>query len=166
MKIHSRIFLVGFMGSGKTTVGHALAERLAYRFVDLDEAIEARAGKSIREIFQDSGEGEFRRLEREVIESCGKFDQVVIALGGGAYESEANRATLSLLGRTVWLNCPLEICLERVAGDPSRPLLGRSHEMKLLLERRRPNYALADYAVEVGSRIPGQIVDEIVNLFR
>lgn len=164
MKEVTRIFLVGFMGSGKTTVGRALAKRRGYRFVDLDEVIEGRAGMSVHEIFTGKGEAEFRRHESESIESCRDLEQVVVALGGGAYESEGNRAALRSLGATVWLNCPLKVCMRRVSRDGSRPLLGRRDEMKLLLERRIPNYSLADYTIETGSRTPKRIVDDIVRL--
>ena len=118
----------------------------------------------MRDIFTSKGEPEFRRIESEAVESCRDLDQAVIALGGGAYESEENRATLRSLGRTVWLNCPLEVCMRRVSGDSSRPLAGRKDKMRLLLERRIPNYALADYTIETGSRTPKRIVDEIVSL--
>ncbi|HLG16689.1 MAG TPA: shikimate kinase [Blastocatellia bacterium] len=160
------IFLVGFMGSGKTTVGRALAHRLGLRFVDLDETVEARAGKTIAEIFAEAGEAEFRRLEREALDLCRGVEAGVIALGGGAYESEANRAALRSMGRTVWLNCPLGICASRVSRDRRRPLVGDRAEMKILLDRRRANYALADHTVDVGSRTIREIVDEIVTLIR
>ena len=90
----SPIFLVGFMGAGKTTVGRALARHLEYDFFDLDELIAARAGKSVQEIFAELGEAEFRRLEGEAIQPCGGMVRAVIALGGGAYVSEENRTSL------------------------------------------------------------------------
>src|SRR5205823_12787324 len=89
------IFLVGFMGAGKTTVGKALAERLGWRFIDLDDAIEAHEGRKIAEIFRASGENEFRRAEAEAL--CSRIEQLdsrnptVMALGGGAYGQEPNR---------------------------------------------------------------------------
>lgn len=158
------IFLLGFMGAGKTTVGRALADELNYQFFDLDELIEARAGKTVQAIFAELGEPEFRRLEAEAIASCSEFKDAIVALGGGANISEANRAKLRLIGKTVWLDCPLEVCLRRLGDDESRPLLGSKHEMIALLEHRRPGYAQADYVVSTGERSPEDIAIEIIRL--
>lgn len=144
------IFLIGFMGAGKTTVGRILAEKLGYRFIDLDELIEAEASKSVRAIFAELGEDEFRRRERDALESCRGMKKTVIALGGGAYISEENRAIINQTGRAVWLDCHLEICLARVERDGSRPLLAGASDMKTLLDGRRPFYALADRVVYTG----------------
>ncbi|HEX8186305.1 MAG TPA: shikimate kinase, partial [Blastocatellia bacterium] len=116
MKNYAPIFLVGFMGAGKTTVGRALAQQLNYGFSDLDELIEERAGISIERIFSESGEAEFRRLETEAIQGCREYRRTVIALGGGAYVSDRNRDLIREIGRTVWLDCPLDICLARIQG--------------------------------------------------
>jgi shikimate kinase len=158
------IFLVGFMGAGKTTVGRALARQLQWDFFDLDDLIERRAGKSVQAIFADSGESEFRRLEREALQSSSELVRTVIALGGGAYVSEENRASLRLIGTTVWLDCPLEVCLRRISGDRSRPLLGGEDEMRELLERRGSAYAQADFAVQGGSYSPELLAVEITKL--
>ena len=144
------VFLIGFMGAGKTTVGRILAERLGFHFIDLDEIIEANAGRSVRAIFEELGEDEFRRLEREALEDVRGMKQTVIALGGGAYVSEDNRAIIDQTGKAVWLDCPVEICLERIERDGSRPLLAGEAEMTALLDRRRAFYALADRVVSTG----------------
>jgi shikimate kinase len=144
------IFLIGFMGAGKTTAGRILAEQLQYRFIDLDELIEAEARKSVSEIFAELGENEFRRRERVALESCCGMKRTVIALGGGAYIFEENRAIINRTGRAVWLDCPLEVCLARIERDGSRPLLASEAEMKALLEYRRPFYELADHIVYTG----------------
>src|ERR1700686_4327216 len=109
------IFLIGFMGAGKTTVGGVLAQQLGYDFLDLDELIAVRAGKPVQQIFAELGEAEFRRLECGAIRSCDRLSRTVVALGGGAYESRENRVSLRETGRTVWLDCRLEICLRRVS---------------------------------------------------
>ena len=158
------IFLVGFMGAGKTTVGRALAAYLEYDFFDLDELIEARASKSVREIFAELGEAEFRRLEHEAVRACSDWSRAVIALGGGAYVSEENRTLLRRIGRTVWLDCPLDICLRRVGEDTSRPLLGDEDTMRELLEDRRAAYAGANYVAQTGELSPEQLVIEITRL--
>ncbi|MEN3334960.1 MAG: shikimate kinase [Blastocatellia bacterium] len=158
------IFLVGFMGAGKTTVGQALAEAMGWQFVDLDPLIEQREGLTIREIFEMRGEPEFRRIEREAIAACREMSETVIALGGGAYIAEENRAQLREIGVTVWLDCPLEICLRRITGDAARPLLRSREEMRELFERRRPAYALADLIVETGDRSPEELAAEILKL--
>jgi shikimate kinase len=158
------IFLIGFMGAGKTTVGRVLAQKLEYDFIDLDDLIEARAGKSVQEIFAELGESEFRRLERDAIQTCEELKRTVIALGGGAYVSAENRTLLRAIGKTIWLNCPLEVCLRRVSGDKSRPLLGDEDEMRALLEQRRSSYAEADYVVRTHELFPEQLVVEITRL--
>jgi len=163
---HTPIFLVGFMGAGKTTVGRALARHLGYDFYDLDELITALTGKSVQEIFVDVGEDGFRKLESRAIQTCGDFVRAVVALGGGAYVSEQNRAVLRSIGNTVWLDCPLEVCLQRVSGDESRPLLGNADQMKLLLAERRESYAEADYIIRAGDRSPEDLVLEITSLLR
>jgi shikimate kinase len=158
------IFLVGFMGAGKTTVGRALARHLDYAFFDLDELISARAGKSVQEIFADLGEAEFRSLESAAIDTCRNMVRSVVALGGGAYVSEENRASLRAIGKTVWLDCPIEICLKRISGDKSRPLLGDEDDMRPLLARRRAAYAQADYAVQAGDLSPEELAIEITTV--
>lgn len=158
------IFLIGFMGAGKTTVGRELARQLEYDFCDLDELIAARVGKPVQQIFEGLGEAEFRRLEREAIRTCEQLTRAVVALGGGAYGSEENRVSLRETGRTVWLDCPLEICLRRVSGDKSRPLLGGEDAMRELLKQRRCAYAEADYVVQTGERSPEQLAIEITRL--
>src|SRR5215831_1980952 len=139
----SPIFLVGFMGAGKTTVGQSLAKELGYEFIDLDDVIAAQTGKSVQQIFLELGEAEFRRLETDAIRSCGNQLREVVALGGGAYVSKVNRELLRRMGKTIWLECPLEVCMQRITGDQSRPLLGDYAAMKELLDNRRDAYSQA-----------------------
>ncbi|HEX5735051.1 MAG TPA: shikimate kinase [Blastocatellia bacterium] len=157
------IFLIGFMGAGKTTVGRVLAEKLGFHFVDLDEIVEANAGRSVRAIFAELGEGEFRRLEREALEHARAMKHTVIALGGGAYISNENRAIIDQTGEAVWLDCPLEICLSRIERDSSRPLLAGETEMKALLDRRRPFYALADHVVSTGDCTAAEAAQRVLD---
>jgi len=158
------IFLVGFMGAGKSTIGPILARALGYDFFDLDDKIELRAGRSVREIFAEQGESEFRRLESNEIDACAGIRRTVIALGGGAYVSAENRSRLREIGRTIWIDCPFEVCFLRVANDPSRPLASRPAEMRALLEERRPAYECADLIVRAGSDRPAKIARETLGL--
>lgn len=155
------IFIIGFMGAGKTTMGRALARKLNWNFIDLDDLIEARAGKRIREIFAESGEGVFRSLEREALRSCGDSPRTVIALGGGAFLSEANRAQVRRAGKSVWLDCPFDMCLARIEGDLSRPLASSEDAMRALFESRRAYYATADFVIQTGTSSPEALADEI-----
>jgi shikimate kinase len=162
----SPIFLVGFMGAGKTTVGHALAKELGYDFIDLDDVISSRSGKSVQQIFLELGEPEFRKLETEAIRSCQNLRRAVVALGGGAYVSDVNRDLLRGFGQTVWLDCPVEVCLRRISGDQSRPLLGDAHAMRALLDRRRHSYSQADFRIDSAELTPENLANEIVRLLR
>jgi shikimate kinase len=160
------IFLTGFMGSGKTTVGRILAKLAGYDFVDLDESIAGRAGKTVSAIFNDQGEGEFRRLEREAIAALRGSNRTVVALGGGAYTFEENRERIARIGKTVWLDCPLDSCLSRIEDDGSRPLLGDADSMRSLFDKRRHFYGLADYTFDAGSDSPEQVASAIASTLR
>lgn len=147
------IYLAGFMGSGKSTVGRLLADRLGWEFVDLDEEIEAAERASISEIFETRGEEYFRRVETEAIRT--RVYKVragcpsVVALGGGAFVSDVNFDLLEDHGITVWLDCPLDVARRRVAEFDNRPLARDPVKFAELYEKRRPSYARADYRVEV-----------------
>ena len=156
------IFLVGFMGSGKTETGRALAVRLGYSFLDLDAMIEERAGKSISRIFAEVGEPEFRRLETEASSSLSGLKHSVVALGGGAYQSEENRTLLRAAGVTVWLDCPFDVCFQRIKDDASRPLLSGEPETRKLFDQRREAYGAADLALETGALAPEEVAARII----
>ena len=134
---------------------------MGWRFVDLDRLIEEREGQSIRAIFETRGEPEFRRVEHDAIAACRGLSESVIALGGGAFVADANRSLVGALGQAVWLDCPLEVCLDRLGNDPTRPLLRGREEMRELLERRRPSYEMADLVIETGKRPPADVAVEI-----
>jgi len=157
------IFLVGFMGSGKTTVGRSLAARLGLPFIDLDDEIERTAGVPIRAIFRERGEPWFRALERDELKKACRLEQGVVALGGGAFCTEENQATTRAAGRSVWLDVPIDVVVERCAGDRTRPLATGRQEMARLLERRRPFYEMADTRVDAAQPVDG-IVAEILAL--
>jgi len=155
------IYVVGFMGSGKSSAGRRLAERLGVPFLDLDEEIVKRAGTSIREIFLSCGEAHFRRLESEELQRASEVSGAVIALGGGAFLSEANRKTVQSTGTSVWLDVPVDTLIKRCEGENSRPLFGGRREMEELLESRRPSYALADIRI-IAEDLPIDAVVELI----
>ena len=160
------IFLVGFMAAGKTTVGRELASALAFDFVDLDEYIEKQMGKRVWEIFAEMGEAHFRQLERQAIAESRNWQKTIVALGGGAYIDDQNRAMLREIGKTIWLDCPLEVCLSRIAQDGSRPLAKSHEEMRELLEKRIPAYTQSDLRISVDSKSVEEIIVEIRAILR
>jgi shikimate kinase len=162
------IYLVGFMGSGKSTVGRALADELGWVFADLDEEIERREGASIGEIFDTQGEPVFRQAEAAALaEQVGLVERGnarVIALGGGAYENPAHRELLRNNGVTIWLDCPFEMAERRVAGHSHRPLARDPVKLRALYEARRSSYSQADHAIRIDSDDPGGAVAQILEL--
>jgi len=152
-----RIFLVGFMGSGKTSVGAHLAQELACRFVDLDREIEHVSGLSIAEIFAREGEPAFRRFESLALREAGALHDVVVATGGGTLTRWENRDFIQRSGLTVWLDAPLEVMLERCRDGARRPLLGPPEQMEALLAQRIGYYRGADLRVEAGAGSPEEV---------
>jgi shikimate kinase len=147
------IFLVGFMGSGKSTVGRALAQELGWTFADLDEDIEKREGMSISQIFDTRGEAEFRNAEtaalRERVRAVEGGRPCVIALGGGAFLREENFLMVSNNGVSVWLDCSFSTVERRLAGYGHRPLARDPEKLRELFAVRRTGYERADYCVAV-----------------
>jgi shikimate kinase len=147
------IFLVGFMGSGKSTIGRTLAEELGWGFADLDEDIETREGMPISQIFDTCGEAEFRRAEtaalRERVRAVEGGRPWVVALGGGAFLNEENFEMVSNNGVTVWLDCSFSTVERRLAGYGHRPLARDPEKLRELFAVRRPHYERADYCVVV-----------------
>jgi shikimate kinase len=147
------IYLVGFMGCGKSTVGRALADELGWSFVDLDEEIERRQGASIASIFDTRGEAAFRELEcaalREHVRTVQMGRPQVISLGGGAFLADENCELATNNGVTVWLDCPFVTIARRVAGGTHRPLARDPEQLKALFEERRTGYSRAEFRIEV-----------------
>ena len=160
----SRVVLVGFMGSGKSSVGRLLARRLGYRFEDMDRRIEQRAGRPIAAIFRDDGEKAFREMEREEALVLSRLRDRVVAAGGGAFTRPETRTLLQEGALTVWLRCDLDRILARVPADGSRPLAGNRAIMRALLAEREPSYRMADVAVDASAGTPREVADRIVGL--
>ncbi|MEM7759987.1 MAG: shikimate kinase [Cyanobacteria bacterium P01_A01_bin.40] len=139
------VYLIGMMGSGKTTTGSCLAQSLGYRFIDTDQTIEAIAKKPISAIFEESGEDYFRDLETKVLAELSGYTRSVISTGGGIIQSPMNWSYLRQ-GLVVWLDVELEILKKRVAKDRTRPL---ADKLESLLTARRPLYAQADIQISI-----------------
>lgn len=165
------VTLIGYRGCGKSSVAPQLAARLGLRAVDADEVIELRAGVSIREIFEQQGEPEFRRLERAVLAELLSQQNLVIAAGGGAILDADTRAEMRAAGPVVWLQAPVEILSKRIGADtttrarrPSLTDLGIQNEIEQLLKIREPLYReTATFVVDTADRSIDEIVAFIVS---
>ena len=173
MRAGSAVFLVGFMGAGKTSVGRALAERLHWRFQDLDDRIIEREGRSVAEIFRDSGERAFREAEhaalRQVIEELRNGTGRAVALGGGAFAQKRN-AELLRGSHVVFLDAPAEElwfrCSRQAAETGAeRPLLKSMNQFRKLYESRRKAYLQAAVTIQTGGREVQAIAAEIAETF-
>jgi shikimate kinase len=162
------IYLVGFMASGKSTIGRALAEEIGWPFVDIDLEIEARAGQPISEIFAHLGEPAFRDLETTVLKHHITHIEVgqprVLALGGGAFIQDRNWKMIANNGITLWLDCPLETVRRRLGDDNTRPLAANRNGLEKLFADRRPLYERADYRVDVDTDHVHEIIQRIMTL--
>jgi shikimate kinase len=152
-----KLYLVGFMGAGKTSVAAALGRRLGWRSEDVDERIETRERRSVARIFVDRGEVYFRQVERDVLSDLLPIRNVVVATGGGTFVDPANRAAILKDGAVAWLDLPLSRVIERIPPDGRRPLAADLVQMEELYLRRRVAYAEAHVRIDAAKP-----VDEIV----
>jgi shikimate kinase len=155
-----RIYLTGFMGSGKTTVGRLLALRLGALFLDLDSEVERRAGMTVRDIFAQQGEPAFRQMEAEALRGTLALPDVVVAMGGGTMTFEANARLVRGGGLSVWLNPPFATIAARIGGrgKTDRPLFKDEAQALALYRERLPAYQQADLTLDVA---PGEGPEEI-----
>ena len=172
MQSPRHLYLTGYRGTGKSSVGALLAQRLGRPLIDLDQRIELAAGKSIREIFQEGGETAFRDLEAESLRAAAAESAAVISLGGGAILRDENRQIIRSTGLCVWLDADAETIARRIAEDTStvtkRPALtplGQLEEIRHLLRRRREFYRqAADYRVDTPGKSIPQVAEEVSTL--
>jgi shikimate kinase len=168
-----QIWLIGFMGTGKSRIARPLAAALDWQAIDLDAVIEQRSGAAIREIFRSEGEQKFRRLEADIIEETSNLSNVVVATGGGAVLSEPNRQAMKRRGFVVCLDARPDTIEKRISAAggrlADRPLLAngeplaRIEELKL---ERQPFYAQADFIILTDELTPDQITHQILTAYR
>ena len=164
-----RIFLVGFMGAGKSSVGAAVADRLGLRFVDLDEEIGKRLGTTIAEIFAGRGEAVFRAAEHDELARCADLDDVVVATGGGAFCSESNRDIIHRSGGvSVFLDVPWEELRTRLVRDHfDRPMYDDTGQAQRLFEERLQHYQRANLKVSLdGKEAPVEVAGRVIEALR
>jgi len=163
-----RIVLIGFMGAGKSTIGPILAERLGWRFVDADQKLESEAGATIADLFSTLGEAAFRRKEAGVVARLCATTSTVVALGGGAIETESTRTLLSKCSDTcvVFLQAPLDVLIARCEQQPNaaiRPVLRQREALEQRFHARLPHYQSAHLTISTEDLEPGSVADKILH---
>ena len=160
------LFLVGFMASGKSTVGEQVASELGRTFLDSDRMIEKRAGKTIAAIFAEEGQARFRSLEKETMTKLSSMPRVVAALGGGALEDAETRALLLETGITIWIDVPLSVIRRRLKSSTDRPLWPKdARDQEALFHARRKILSRAPFRVVAGNREPQQVAADVLELY-
>jgi shikimate kinase len=159
------IYLIGMMGSGKSTIGPLLAQQLGYGFLDTDTTIEKLVGQSVSEIFQTVGEPEFRQIETQVLAEVSAHIRLVVATGGGIAIASENWHHLHQ-GLVIWLDPAINLLVDRLQGDTTRPILATADlpsKLTTLLAARRDRYAEADLQISIAqNQTPTEIVDRIL----
>ena len=157
-----KVYLVGFMTAGKTTVARLLASRLGWRAEDIDELIEARERMTVADIFARHGEPHFRAVEREILRLVLPLRHAVVATGGGTFMDPENQHAINLDGTSIWLDVPLETVIARLPVDRRRPLAMDRAQMERLFTGRQAAYARAHHRVPAGGP-PEEIAERILH---
>jgi shikimate kinase len=160
------VYLIGMMGSGKSTIGPLLATQLGYSFLDTDTTIEKLVDRSISEMFQAAGEAEFRKIETQVLAEVSAYTRLIVATGGGIAIDRENWNHLHQ-GLVIWLDSSVDLIVERLHNDATRPLLANSKDLQSKLEQilaeRRHRYAEADIHISIDRPLtPAEIVARIL----
>jgi shikimate kinase len=158
-----KVYLVGFMAAGKTTLAKALAKRLDWRAVDVDELIEERERQTVAELFARRGEPYFRSVERQVLLDQVGARHVVVATGGGTFADVQNRAAINNDGVSVWLDVPIERLIGRVPADGRRPLAADRPGFERLYHQRRAAYEQAHLRLDAGRASVDALVEQLVD---
>lgn len=157
-----KIYLVGFMAAGKSTVARAVSGRLGWRAEDVDELIEARERRAIADIFARQGEPYFRGVERDIVKLLLPMRHVVVATGGGTFMDAENRTAMNLDGVSIWLDVPFDMLLARMPADGRRPLAADRAQMERLFAVRQAAYAQAHVRIAADAAPAEEIAEQIV----
>jgi shikimate kinase len=157
-----KIYLVGFMAAGKSTVARALAARLGWRAEDVDDLIEARERRTIADIFARQGEAYFRGVERDILRLLLPLRHVIVATGGGTFMDPENRAAINMDGLSIWLDVPFEELLARLPADGRRPLAADRGQLERLFAVRQAAYANARLRLDARSAQPEELAERII----
>jgi shikimate kinase len=158
-----KIYLVGFMAAGKTTVARALARRLGWEAIDVDEVIEQRERQTVADIFSRHGEAHFRALERQALMDHIPRRHLVVATGGGTYADGQNRAAINADGVSVWLDVPLDRLIDRIPASGRRPLAADRAGFERLYYQRRAAYEQAHVRLDAGRAGVDALVEQLVD---
>tara|TARA_B100000945_G_C20273992_1_gene545347 strand:+ start:83 stop:598 length:516 start_codon:yes stop_codon:yes gene_type:complete len=166
-KLKRNLVLTGMMGSGKSTIGKSLSERLNTKFIDIDNIIEKKLSLSISQIFESKGEDFFRDKEREETIKALKNENIVIALGGGAFMDETIRENIKKSSFSVWLDIDIDEIFKRIKSNKKRPLLKNisKESLEKLCEERKKTYLLADCKINCNLKTKNEIVEKIKKLY-
>ena len=158
-----KIYLVGFMAAGKSTLSRALAKRLDWQAVDIDELIEKRERSSVADVFARKGEPYFRAVERAVLLEQLAPRHLVVATGGGTFVDPANRAAINSDGVSIWLDVPLDRVIARLPSDGRRPLAADRTEFERLYHQRRAAYQQAHRRIDAGRASTDALVEDVLD---
>ena len=157
-----RIYLIGFMGAGKTTVGRIVAEKLGWVFLDLDREIESGEGQPISVMFRTKGEPHFRKLEHTYLRALSVREHAVVALGGGTFTDPENRRIVDQSGVSVWLDASLSQVFRRIRSDGTRPKFKTKHQLAKLYEARIPSYRKAKLRIRNDDAVPEVVAEQLI----